>query len=161
MRLRPPAEVRQRVPGERVLAWLPCVGSSLVATETALVLPEGVEPGRVDWDRVLRASWEATALLLTAQDPSGGRPAELRIPVPEDHGSLPEVVRERVKASIVVQHHVELHGEQCARLVARRTPGSTDLRWSVVFDPGLDPSDPELRARADEALAVLRGSLGV
>ena len=161
MRLRPPAEVRQRAGGERVLAWLPCAGSTLVATETTLILPEGVEPGHVTWDRVLRASWEAAALLVTVQDPGGGRPLELRLPVPADHGSLPEVVRERVTASIVVQRHVELHGEQGARLVARRTPGSTDLRWSVVFDPGLDPSDPVLRARADEALAALRGSLGV
>ena len=161
MRLRTPDEVRQRAGGERVLAWLPSVGSTLVATDSALVLPEGVEPARVPWDRVLRASWEATTLRLTAQDPAGGRPADLRIPVPEDHGSLPEVVRERVNASIVVTRHVELHGEQGARLVARRTPGSTELRWSVVFDPGLDPSDPVLRARADEALAALRGSLGV
>ncbi|HET7901254.1 MAG TPA: hypothetical protein VFL59_08705 [Candidatus Nanopelagicales bacterium] len=161
MRLRPPAEVRARAQGERVLAWLPAVGSSLVATDRALVLPAGVEPQRVPWDRVLHASWDPGSLRLTAQDPAGGRPTELRIPVPEDHGSLPEVVRERVKASIVVQHHVELHGEQGARLVARRTPGDTVLRWSVVFDPGLDPTDPALRARADEELARLRGSLGV
>ncbi len=144
-----------------MLAWLPSVGSSVVATHRALLLPEGTEPERVPWDRVLHAAWEPTALRVTAQDPHGGRPLELRVPVPEDHGSLPEVVRERVKASIVVQHHVELHGEQGARLVARRTPGDTELRWSVVFDPGLDPGDPVLRARADEELARLRGSLGV
>lgn len=160
MRLRPPADVRARAEGEQVLAWLPTLGSSLVATRTELVLPEGTDPQRVPWDRVVHASWEATALRLTAQRPDGGR-AELRIPVPDDHGSLPEVVQERVKASIVVQHHVELRGEQGARLVARRTPGSTELRWSVVFDPGLDPSDPVLRARADEELARLRSSLGV
>ena len=40
MRFRPPAEVRERVPGERVLAWMPVGESSLVATETTLVLPE-------------------------------------------------------------------------------------------------------------------------
>jgi hypothetical protein len=71
------------------------------------------------------------------------------------------VVRERVNASIVVQHHAALVGDAGARLVARRIPGSTDLRWSVVFDPGLDPSDPDLRARADEALTALRSALGI
>ena len=40
-------------------------------------------------------------------------------------------------------------------------PGTTDLRWSVVFDAGLDPSDPQLRVRADDVLAGLRTSLGV
>jgi hypothetical protein len=71
------------------------------------------------------------------------------------------VIRERVNASIVVQRRIELVGERGARFVARREPGTTDLRWSVVFDAGLDPSDPELRRRADEALAALRVSLGV
>ena len=161
MRLRPPAEVRARAGRERVLAWLPSVGSSLVATDRALLLPEGTEPERRPWDRVLHASWDAASLRITAQDPAGGRPVELRVPVPDDHGSLPAVVRERVTASIVVQQHVELHGEQGARFVARRTPGTSELRWSIVFDPGLDPTDPVLRARADEALVVLRTSLGV
>lgn len=161
MRFRPPTDVRARVPGEQVLAWLPSAGSSLVATHRALLLPEGTDPERLPWDRVLHASWDARSLRITAQALDGGRPVDLRLPVPADHGSLPEVVRERVKASIVVQHHVELHGEQGARLVARRTPGDTVLRWSVVFDPGLDPADPALRARADEELARLRASLGV
>jgi hypothetical protein len=60
-----------------------------------------------------------------------------------------------------VQRHVALRGEAGARFLGRRVPGSTDLRWSVVFDAGLDPRDPVLRARADDALAVLRSSLGV
>ena len=42
-----------------------------------------------------------------------------------------------------------------------RTRAPTDLRWSVVFDAGLDPSDPALRDQADDALADLRTSLGV
>ena len=84
-----------------------------------------------------------------------------RVRLDADLGRLPEVVRERVTASIVIQHHVELVGERGARLLARRVPGTTDLRWSVVFDAGLDPADPELRRRADEALAVLRTSLGI
>jgi hypothetical protein len=74
---------------------------------------------------------------------------------------VPSVVRERVNASIVVQRHVELRGEVGARIVARRVPGSTELRWTVTFDAGLDPRDPDLRRRADEALDTLRTSLGV
>lgn len=162
MRLRPPAEVRARVPDERVLAWMPVGTSSLVATESALLLPaDGDVEVRVPWDRVLRASWEPEILEVTAQPPQGGRPEVHRVRFVGDPGVLPEVVRERVTSSIVVQHHAELVGERGARFVARRVPGSTDLRWSVVFDTGLDPADPELRRRADEILADLRASLGV
>ena len=93
--------------------------------------------------------------------PDRARPVSLRVPIEGDAGALPSVVKERVNASIVVSRHVELQGERGARLVARRTPGSSELRWSVVFDPGLDPADPDLRASADAALEALRGSLGV
>lgn len=162
MRFRAPAEVRARVPGDRVLAWCPSGTSSLVATEHALLLPEvdGVAT-RIPWDLVLRAAWQEREVEVTAQDAPGGRPVVHHIAVPEDPGALPEVVRERVNASIVVQHHVELVGERGARIIARRDPGSTELRWSVVFDSGLDPRDPQLRSKADAALAALRSSLGV
>jgi hypothetical protein len=168
MRFRAPAEVRERVPGERVLAWMPVGESSLVATETTLVLPEddGVRRTagadlRVPWDRILRASWEPEIVEVTAQPETGGRPVVHRVRISGEPGVLPEVVRERVTASLVVQHHALLDGEKGARFVARRVPGSTDLRWSVVFDSGLDPSDPLLRARADQILADLRASLGI
>jgi hypothetical protein len=168
MRFRTPAEVRERVPGERVLAWMAVGESSLVATETALVLPEveGVRRAadaalRVPWDRVLRASWDPEIVEVTAQTETGGRPVVHRVRISGEPGALPEVVRERVTSSIVVQHHALLDGERGARFIARRVPGSTDLRWSVVVDAGLDPSDPALRAAADEILVTLRASLGI
>ena len=159
--MRAPSEVRSRAAGERVLAWIPYGASSLVATDRSLLLPEGTSPERVAWDLVLHAAWEPGRLALRVQEAPGAPSVALSLPVPEDLGSVPEVVAERVKASIVVSTHVELHGEQGARIVARRTPGSTDLRWSVVFDPGLDPADPALRARADAELERLRASLGI
>jgi len=162
MRLRPPAEVRARVPGERVLAWMAVGASSVVATDRALTLPTGaVGELRVPWDRVLRASWEPEVFELTAQPVDGGRPVVTRVRIDGEPGVLPEVVRERVTASIVVQHHAVLDGERGARFIARRVPGSADLRWSVVFDAGLDPADPQLRRSADDVLATLRASLGV
>jgi hypothetical protein len=159
--LRPPAEVRDRAEGARVLAWLPSGPSTVIATPDALLLPEGMEPGRVPWDLVLRAVWVEEAVDLTVQSAAGGRPLALHVPVVGAADTLAGVVRERVNASIVVQHHAALVGDAGARFVARRVPGSTDLRWSVVFDAGLDPSDPEVRARTDEALASFRSSLGI
>ena len=162
MRMRPPPEVRARVPGERVLAWMTVGASSLVATQGALVLPTGAgDDLRVPWDCVLRAAWEPEVFELTAQPAQGGRPVVTRVRIEGEPGVLPEVVRERVTASIVVQHHAVLVGERGARFVARRVAGSSELRWSVVFDVGLDPADPELRRRADAVLGELRASLGV
>ncbi|MCA0328916.1 MAG: hypothetical protein LCI03_03335 [Actinobacteria bacterium] len=161
LRLRAPSEIRARVPGEKVLAWCPSGSSSCIATGTGLLLPEGFDPARLAWDLVLRAVWGEDGVDITAQRTPGGRPETFHVPMSDDAESLAMVTRERVNASIVVQHHAELVGSAGARLVARRIPGSTDLRWSVVFDPGLDPSDPDLRAAADQALADLRTSLGI
>ena len=149
MRRRAPAEVRSRV--ARPLAWAPVGGDWVVATAEELLLPLR-EP--LGWDEVVRAAWDDPVLEL--QLPEG--PYRLVIERP---GDIPQVVNERVKASVVVQHHVPLVGESGVRIVARRRPGGTDVTWRVIFDPGLDPADPDLRARADAALAQLRGSLGL
>ena len=161
MRLRAPAQVRALAGGERVLAWAPSGASAVVATEKALVLPAGVGPALVAWDLVLRAQWAEGVLDLTVQERAGGRPEVLHVPVEGPVDALAGVVRERVNASIAVQRHVMLAGDKGARVIARRVPGQTELRWTVVFDSGLDPRDPELRSRADAALADLRAALGV
>ena len=141
---------------------MPSGTSFLVATGAGLTLPDGEhESLRVPWDLILRTVWEPDAVEVTAQESAGGRPVVHRVHIGGEPGALPEVVRERVPASIVVQHHVELIGERGARFVARRVEGETDLRWTVVFDAGLDPSDPQLRQAADDALDALRASLGV
>jgi hypothetical protein len=79
----------------------------------------------------------------------------------ERPGNIPQVVNERVKASVVIQHHVPLRGDKGVRLVARRRPGGTDVTWRVTFDSGLDPRDPDLRDQADLALQELRTSIGL
>ncbi|MFC7105981.1 hypothetical protein ACFQQB_39570 [Nonomuraea rubra] len=74
---------------------------------------------------------------------------------------LPETVRERVNSTIVVNKHVSLPGRGGVRLVARRRPGGEVLGWTFVFDEGLDPADPGLRAQAEQALEGVRRSMGV
>ena len=115
---------------------------------------------RIPWDRVVKAGWADPVLELLVQPEPGGPSSVLRLQL-DDPGEIPVVVRERVTASIVVQEHVDLVGQQGARLVARRDCDTGALRWSVVFDAGLDPRDPDLRARANQALRDLRAQLGV
>nr|BFE88148.1 hypothetical protein GCM10020093_107490 [Planobispora longispora] len=46
------------------------------------------------------------------------------------------------------------------RLVARRAEDDRTV-WEFVFDEGLDPGDPGLRALAEQALEGVRRSFGV
>lgn len=123
----------------------------LVATRDVLILPDH---DSMTWDQVIRAAWDEP--VLEVQIPEG----IVRL-VLDEPGSIPEVVNERVKASVVIQHHVPLVADRGVRLVARRKPGGTEITWRVTFDPGLDPADPALRAAADGALAELRANVGL
>ena len=148
---RAPAEVRKRADGDKPLAWAPAAGDWVVATRDRLFLPLQ-EPVR--WDEVIRAAWDAPVLeLQLAQGP-------YRLVI-ENPGLIPDVVNERVKASVVVQHHVPLRGDKGVRIVARRVPGGTEVTWRVTFDAGLDPQDPALRADAEAALAEVRATMGL
>jgi hypothetical protein len=76
-------------------------------------------------------------------------------------GDLPAIVRTYVTDSVVVSEQVEVAPGAGARLVARRAGLGGEVRWSVIFDEGLDSRDPALQAAAMERLALLRDSLGI
>ena len=137
--------------GERVLT----VGGETVATDAALYLPGPEEATRLPWERVEQATWQDGLLVVREV---GGRRHTVRL---EEPGSVPEAVRERVTATVVVSTHVKLPGGG-VRIVGRRPPtaGGT-LRWAFVFDPGLDPSDPGLLAQAEQALEEIRRQTGL
>ncbi len=140
-------------PGERVLVHARTPdGTYVVATDRALRLP-GEEP--LPWYRIDRAMWDEEGLRIVATD---GAERWLALPEP---GRLPEAVRERVTSSILASRHVSLGNRGGVRLVARRVPGQDTAEWEFVFDPGLDPADPGLRAAAEQALEELRRNLGV
>lgn len=143
--------------GERVLATAPTRGGSHVAaTTTALHLPtpQGAFT-RIPWERVDHATWKDG--WLHVQETSRAE-HHVRLTAP---GSVPETVRERVTATIAVSHQARLPGGGNVRIAGRRPATGGDVRWTFVFDAGLDPSDPGLRAQAEQALEDLRRQTGL
>ena len=123
------------------------------ATERALVGP-GL---RIAWADVAHARWHDEELALTV-DPVADAFTPARFPLPEP-GRLPETVRERVMASIVVTRHVSVPRHGGVRVVGRDV-GSRDLVWQVVPDAGVDGEDADVRAVTDALVRELRGELG-
>lgn len=157
---RTPADVRALAPaGERLLAWASVVPAGFaIATDAALYLPVP-EHVRLAWDLVSKATFTQEAVLVVeGRSEPRARDRAWRV-VLDDPGALPTVVYERVTSSVVVSERVTLQDDLGARIVARRV--GDGLRWTVTFDPGLDPGDPLLRAQADAAVADLRSTLGV
>jgi len=146
--------------GEKVLAW----GANTVGAETSYVIATNqalyVLGDRVPWHRIGRASWEEPVLDVAVLAYGTMPPRTIRVDV-SDSGDLPPAVHDRVTDSVLISEHVDLADSAGARMVARRDSDDGSIHWSVVFDPGLDPSDLALRAAADEALDRLRVSLGI
>lgn len=129
-----------------------------IGTNLALYVPEESGHRRLPWERIDAARWdrEAEVLRITETAPYGERTRTISARVPPA-GRLLRLVRERVTASIVVNRHVPLYGKEGVRVLARRRPGTDDpLVWSMVFDPPLDPSDPEVLADAERAVQHIR-----
>jgi hypothetical protein len=148
--------------GEKVVAWGSSKGGASgeiavsAATDRALYLQSRGE--RLPWDRISKASWDEPILELVVAEAGVSRIVRERI---DQSADLPAAVHDRVTASVVVSERVDLGGGAGALMVARRASDVDDIRWTVVFDPGLDPNDPALRAAADEALSRLRSALGI
>ena len=157
---RVPPDVRAHVPkGERLLAWARVhPGGVAVATDTALYLPVP-HMMRFSWDLIAKATFTEEGVLVVEGRQDARSPDRTWRVLLEESRALPTVVYERITSSVVVSERVLLEGDLGARIVARRV--GDGLRWTMTFDAGLDPGDPEVRARADVALAGLRSTLGV
>lgn len=152
------------IPGERVLAFgTDPLGRYVIATTEGLHLQRRPPAySRLDWSSIRHASFDSMALRLDIDEPGGDatRATALKVPL-LDHGDLPQVVRDRIMASIALQQHVALRGRLGVTVAARRQPRSDDLHWGVTYDQGLDPTDPDLAADAADALASVRADSGL
>lgn len=153
-------------PGERLLATalteprgdVDAAQEVVGGTARALYLPGGVVLG---WHEIDQAIWHRDEFRLDVSTLPVDVPArsyEIHLAEP---GRLPELVRERVTSSIVVNQHVPLVGRRGVKIIARRVPEQVELDWIVVYDPSVDDDDPEVRRRARDAVDVLRCNLGV
>jgi hypothetical protein len=128
----------------------------VVATLLGLHVTGWSEP--LHWDRIESAAWDEPLLDLVINDEHGSRLEQLRL---DRAGDLPAAVHDRVTASVVTSERWELADGRFATFAARRRSSDGEIHWTVVFDSGLDPNDPDLRAAADAIVNELRQSLGI
>ena len=133
-------------------------GSLIVATDAALY--EQRSSQRIEWQWVTKGTWEQPEFVIDFDDDGLARRFRFRV---DDARDLPAAVRDRVTDTVVVSEYRTLEEDRGAFFVARRSPDGDveDIRWSVVFDEGLDPESPAMRERADAELEQIRASLGI
>jgi hypothetical protein len=163
-----PAEVAQALEltgmaGNRLLAWSSLVGGGAAAAtlkDLRIVTPRGQKMIR-PWVDVDHAVWEQDSRMLLVWWVGSRRTTPLEIQ--DDVGRLPEVIRERVQASVVLQAPVSLPGGRSGRVALRRGVDG-DLTAQSLLPPGVKQTDPDvasaLRAATD-ALWSEAGDIGL
>lgn len=147
--------------GERVLASdVTTDGSPVVATNHRLLLPAPDGLTSVGWANVERATFDEETDLLTVIETAstGTRPRRFRLRV-DGALTLLDVIREQVKASVILSRQVPIADGRGVRISGRRRADTGALTWNVAVDPGLDVADPAVRERIDAALAAVRAEL--
>ncbi|WP_114559910.1 hypothetical protein [Desertihabitans aurantiacus] len=157
------AALREVVGAEpRVLRWAESDRGLVAALPDVLAVDRGPEAGweLLGWHQIEHGGWSGPDRLLrwtTAE----GRRGQLRL---ADPGRLPEVFRERVNATIVVQRDVTdaATGAEFTLSGRRALPASgatatpTALEWRVHLKRGTSASAPGVAEATQRAMRELR-----
>ncbi len=147
--------------GERVLSWAAEDDGATVVATNHMLYAVSVSGERVlarPWHEVDAGTWSAELRTLTVTWVDGGRPVQW---VLGDTSLVPETLRERVQASVVLAQAVEVGPRRSARAVIRQDLANGDLVEQVVLGRGVPADDPEVVERAAAALDYLREQVGL
>jgi hypothetical protein len=152
-------------PGERLLAWAAegATGRAVVAGRHRLYAvapgPDGphLELSR-PWHLVDAGTWSGDEGVLRVTWVDGERAARF---VLDEPGMLPETLRERVQASVVLAEAVDLGQRRTARVVVRKDLATGALMSQAVLGPGVRSTDPGVAERVRSGLARVREQVGL
>ena len=144
---------------DRILAWSPLVGGgAAVATVDGLrvLTPRGT-PVVGSWVEVDHAAWDADSRTVAVWWTGKRVATPLEV---EDDSRLPEVIRERVQASVLLTGTVEVPGGRQVRVALRRSHDGT-VSAQALPPPGVRLDDPGVAERVSAAVAELRAEAGI
>lgn len=155
-----PAEFRDRLeahlgrPRPRVLAWARTATGAVVALPDRLVVLDADAATELGWHDVLSGGWDDAGQTMRWVQMSTGDQTELPLVEP---GSFPEVFKERVEATFLVQQVVQPTPGRTVTLSARRNLGDEGERvlWTAHPARGVR-MEGETLAATEAELARLR-----
>jgi hypothetical protein len=148
--------------GEKVLAFAQDGDRWLLGTRRALHL---VEPSasavRWPWETVQAADWSKDDATLTVSEVGAfGLERASYVFSLENPDLFLQLVRERVTASVVLQHGYLITKKAGFKVIGRRSPDGGPIFWMFEYDAGIDPEAPDVVAAAAEALTRARADVG-
>lgn len=138
----------------RVLAWAATADGVAVASPSALSYGDTEGWTHLGWHEIERGGWDEEGGRLGWYR-YGGERGELALTEP---GRLPEVFRERVAASIVLEKFVPIRNGRGVLISGRRdlaAPGSP-ITWNATLGRGLTWHTEGVQAATEAAIAQVR-----
>ena len=149
--------------GERVLAFAvdDNTGGYVVATTYALAVVTRIAERTVRrrWLSVDAGSWEPETATLTVTWADGGRAGQWSFR--DQQTLLPETLRERVQASVVLATRLTLGDRRTGRVAIRQDFATRELIAQTILGRYARADDPEVQAHVQAALAHLRDQVGL
>jgi len=138
----------------RVLAWATIEGGYAIASPSTLSYQDGHSWTHLGWHEIERGGWDEESGALSWTLASGGDGGVTLI----EPGKLPEVFRERVAASIVLEKFVPILNQRGVLISGRRDLGDSDVEitWNTSLGRGLTWQMDGVRDAVDEAIAQVR-----
>jgi hypothetical protein len=115
---------------------------------------------RLGWEDVGRISWSRGAGVLTLTALPGSDAPTMVLPLAGGE-SLVNLTRERVAATRLASVQVWHDGRNCARVIARRKPGTGKVAWVIAFSVAHDDDDPAIQAEVELAIGELQAQIGL
>jgi hypothetical protein len=157
------AQALELAKGERVLAYAvdDNSGAHVVATTYALavVTSTGQRTVRRRWLSVDAGSWEPETATLTVTWAEGGRAGQWSFR--DQQTPLPETLRERVQASVVLSTSLNLGDRRTGRVAIRQDFATRELICQTILGRQARVDDPEVQAHVHAALAHLKDQVGL
>lgn len=157
------AKTLELAKGERVLAFAidDNSGAHVVATTYALavVTPAAERIVRRRWLSVDAGAWEPETATLTVTWADGRRAGQWSFR--DQNTLLPETVRERVQASVVLSTRLNLGDRRQGRVAIRQDFATRELVAQTILGRYARSDDPEVQAHVQAALAHLRDQVGL
>lgn len=142
----------------RVLAWAKTLDGYCVGSPSALSFGDGTGWSHIGWHQIETGGWDADTGRLSWSLYGGDRDfMEL-----SEVGRLPELFRERVSASIVLEKFIPIHNRRGVLISGRRDLADPDapITWHSTLRGGLTWETEGVKAATDRAIVQVRTEYG-
>lgn len=161
----PTAEKSTAVPAtdktstDKTSTAMPATDKTSTAMPSTAATPTAARALRRRWLSVDAGAWEPETATLTVTWAEGGRGAQWSFR--DQETLLPETLRERVQASVVIATRLTLGDRRNGRVAIRQDFATRELISQTILGRYTRADDPEVQAHVQAALAHLRDQVGL